>query len=483
VMNKFIRRMTSGLESRGFQTWRKKIRDDVAAEERCLTLMEKSLQKCLSYCVVQGWNSWKNFVQAAVLKDLEVAEMKKSMTVLEQIGHRISTFALSKGWHTWKLVVSDEKRSERLERICHKMTNKDAYVAFRTWRFLIYRAKATKHVFDTFETDPALLEELVDARPNLAKNIVTPNVLSGVLETDTNMLAKALVTNPNITCPVCHDAKADEFFVQNGFEYPAEWKSALDGVRKADELSFKQTINLIFEIYQKKVKADKADDDVNNARDDMLDFVKDFMEFKYGKNARVWKSLCRTLQANSPKKQEERNAFFHIFTRFLGVSIDSLDQQALDFSMDALRDLLEIKEVASDKNKFPLSTLNPEKADKKIASIAARVRFKKEVMDRMSKQMKALVKSFQSEKCVGIENVFVILVDAYCHHLEVGPAPEQREEKPLKKEASKGKGQLTGNKESPAVGKVIKREPSKASMKRAPSKGASRKNVRPGPKK
>jgi hypothetical protein len=235
--------------------------------------------------------------------------------------------------------------------------------------------KATKHVFDAFETDPTLLYSLIEERPNLAMNIVTPSVLSGCLLKDTNMLARALLTNHNIKCPVCHDATADEFLIINGFEIPAEWKKALDAVKKADELSSRVVYTLIYDILLKKIKADKADDDINNARDDLLDFVKDFMEFKYGQNARVWKSLCRTLQANTVKK-ENRNEFLHTFTRFLGTTLDCLDQAALDFSMNAFRDLVEIKEAQApnDKVKFPLSTLNPEKAEKKIAAITSRHR-------------------------------------------------------------------------------------------------------------
>ena len=93
----------------------------------------------------------------------------------------------------------------------------------------------------------------------------------------------------------------------------------------------------------------------------------------------------------------------------------------------------------------------------------------------MNKQFKALVKTWAAEKCVGIEHVFVLLVDAYEHHREVGPAPKE-ESKPIKKEATKGKGAL---KKEPTKGKgAMTKESTKGKGDmRKPTKGAPKKST------
>ena len=99
-------------------------------------------------------------------------------------------------------------------------------------------------------------------------------------------------------------------------------------------------------------------------------------------------------------------------------------------------------------------------------------RFKKEVTEKMNKKMKALVKTHASDKVVGIENVFVILVEAYSHHLQVGPGPV--EVKAMKKEATKGGKEL--KKESTKGGKDLKKEATKGGKdlkKEPPKKGKS----------
>jgi hypothetical protein len=133
----------------------------------------------------------------------------------------------------------------------------------------------------------------------------------------------------------------------------------------------------ITDMLREKVKADIVDDEkgtflfprapvpfhglslfIENERDTILEYVAEFLEFKYGASSpRVLKSFVQTLQKNLMKQKEEQSSIQILFARLCGVVDPPCPENALDYmNHELLEQIWKMRSNSGplgDKRKFP----------------------------------------------------------------------------------------------------------------------------------
>jgi hypothetical protein len=375
--------------------------------------------------ITTAFGFWK-----AGFQDAKVQE-----AIMRRFVGRLTHKLVSMGFKTWVQYLRNNRRCNLL-RLMFMLQNKEKVELRRAvlkWKpTFVSKGQAIEVKIDSApvpvsaptlasasivlsDTRHETIIELLQENHEMLCKVINEKILGIAFKCDHNLLHKSFTANPHLHCPECEDAEVGEILNKEAFEYPVEWKEHLDGVKKADEMSERSALTLIVEILSKKLKADEIDDKNNNERDSMVDFVKDFMEFKYGGVFRAWKSLVKCMQKNVKANLKDRNELLYHFTRMCKVIYPSLDNCASDYTMDMFKTIQPLLEKGADKIKYPVGSIPISVAEKNLAAVCKKMKCEKELQDVCMKKLKSNVNAKSTS--VGLDKFLVIAIELWdLHH-------------------------------------------------------------------
>jgi hypothetical protein len=186
-----------------------------------------------------------------------------------------------------------------------------------------------------------------------------------------------------------------------------------------EDWSNSQTTSFIVEILQEKLKADRIDDRENNPRDCLLEYVGEYIDFKFGSNMgpKMLKTLVQALQKNVCKSKDQQHPFLYFFTRLCGVLHPQLPESATDFLCHHLLEpVLALKNTSGsngDKRKFPLGTIEVAKADKYFDGAVKEWKCSKSVIEMLKIEFRTTSSVLRPEKIIATESFLQFVMESW----------------------------------------------------------------------
>jgi len=442
-MKRVISRILNVKLSSAFYKWIKHIEWELHIENEAKKIVLKMTKMNLS----GGWMSWKSHTKFMVEQ-----ESRKNQTVSSFVktihfscknlaGAQVRLkFAIWKDLitrHNIHLGFKDilEKKDEAhgmqkrgtamslLEAAMGRLLRISVQCLFHRWHVESVNFRMQEHNFEYIVSDSQLLQDRFEESPELVKKVVTPGTMSIAFTTDRNLLAKVLAANDNLLCPECESASMDEFLNKNGFEYPPDWVAGHKFNKRVEEWSHVQAISFVVEILKEKMKADRIDDKANNPRDSILEYVAEYIEFKFGSKTgpKQLKTLVQALQKNVSKPKNQRDSFLYLFTRLCGVLHPELPEAAVDFLVhNLLERILAMKNTSGgngDKRKFPYGTIEVSKAEAFFNLVCQKeLRCTKMVVESMKKEFRVVSSKLKPDKTIATEDFIQFMMETWEVH-------------------------------------------------------------------